>query len=93
MALFSDITERKKAEELIWRQANFDSLTELPNRRMFYERLAQEIKKAHRAKNQLALLFIDLDNFKEVNDTLGHNVGDRLLIELAAGYRFPVADN
>jgi diguanylate cyclase (GGDEF)-like protein/PAS domain S-box-containing protein len=83
VALFSDITERKKAEELIWRQANFDSLTELPNRRMFYERLAQEIKKAHRAKNQLAVLFIDLDNFKEVNDTLGHNVGDRLLIEAA----------
>jgi diguanylate cyclase (GGDEF)-like protein len=50
---------------------------------MFYERLAQEIKKAHRAKNQLAVLFIDLDNFKEVNDTLGHNVGDRLLIEAA----------
>ncbi|HSG21547.1 MAG TPA: EAL domain-containing protein, partial [Azonexus sp.] len=85
VALFSDITERKKAEELIWRQANFDSLTGLPNRRMFYDRLALELKKAHRSSQQLALLFIDLDNFKEVNDSLGHNLGDCLLIE--AGQR------
>ncbi|MDD2742715.1 MAG: EAL domain-containing protein [Rhodocyclaceae bacterium] len=81
VALFSDITERKNAEELIWRQANFDSLTGLPNRRMFYDRLALEIRKAHRGGQQLAVLFIDLDNFKEVNDTLGHDQGDLLLIE------------
>ncbi|MFA7269509.1 MAG: EAL domain-containing protein [Sterolibacterium sp.] len=83
VALFSDITEMKEAEELIWKQANFDALTDLPNRRMFYDRLAQEIKKAHRAGKKLALLFIDLDHFKEINDTLGHHMGDNLLVEAA----------
>ncbi|HQT27000.1 MAG TPA: PAS domain S-box protein, partial [Burkholderiales bacterium] len=72
VALFSDITDKVRTDELIWRQANFDLLTGLPNRRMFYDRLEQEIKKAHRAGLLLALLFIDLDRFKEVNDTLGH---------------------
>ena len=83
VALFSDITEKKKAEELIWTQANFDYLTHLPNRRMFLDRLTQDIKKAHRAGLKLALLFLDLDHFKEVNDTLGHDLGDALLIEVA----------
>jgi len=83
VGLFSDITERKKSEELIWTQANFDPLTNLPNRRMFRDRLAQDMKKAHRAGLKLALLFLDLDRFKEVNDTLGHGKGDALLIEAA----------
>ncbi|SMB32330.1 putative Diguanylate cyclase [Sterolibacterium denitrificans] len=83
VALFSDITNRKQTEELIWRQANFDALTQLPNRSMFHERVGQEIKKARRAGTQLALLFIDLDRFKEVNDTLGHDTGDHLLLEAA----------
>ncbi len=78
-----DITERKQSEELIWQQANFDLLTGLPNRRMFQDRLQQEIKNERRAGLSLALLFIDLDHFKEVNDTLGHHVGDELLIEAA----------
>lgn len=78
-----DITERKQAEELIWKQANFDELTQLPNRRLFHDRLKQDIKKAHRAHSPLALLFIDLDDFKEVNDTLGHATGDTLLVEAA----------
>ena len=78
-----DITQRKASDALIWRQANFDMLTQLPNRSMFYDRLAQEIKKAHRANLQLALLFIDLDHFKEVNDTLGHDLGDLLLADAA----------
>ena len=83
VAQFSDITEKKANEQLIWEQANFDPLTELPNRRMFYDRLGQEIKKAHRSALSMAVLFIDLDHFKEVNDTLGHEKGDQLLVEAA----------
>lgn len=83
IALFSDITEQKRAEETIWRQANYDHLTDLPNRRLFQDRLQQEIMKAQRAGLFLALLFIDLDRFKEVNDTLGHQAGDLLLVQAA----------
>lgn len=84
LALFSDISAIKKAEELILNQANYDQLTKLPNRRLFNDRLEQEIKKSQREKNTTALLFVDLDRFKEVNDTLGHNMGDYLLIQAAA---------
>ena len=83
VALFSDITQKKASEDLIWQQANFDTLTGLPNRHMFYDKLVQGIKKSHLANLSMALLFIDLDNFKEVNDTMGHNMGDLLLIEAA----------
>lgn len=83
VSLFSDITERKKVDALIWNQANYDSLTQLPNRRLFTDRLEQGIRIAHREQLYLALLFIDLDRFKEVNDTLGHHVGDELLVEAA----------
>ncbi|BBB69253.1 hypothetical protein UNDYM_5000 [Undibacterium sp. YM2] len=78
-----DITEKKKTEALIWQQANIDTLTGLPNRRMFYERLDHDIKLSKRHKLALAVLFIDLDFFKEVNDTLGHSTGDALLIVAA----------
>ena len=74
-----DITEKKLSEEQIWRQANFDPLTSLPNRRMFHDRLEQQIKNADRNTAAFALLFIDLDRFKEINDTLGHILGDKLL--------------
>lgn len=80
-AFIRDITNKKESEEIIWKQANFDKVTNLPNRHMFHDRLDQEIKKAHRAGLQMALLFIDLDRFKEVNDTLGHDMGDILLME------------
>jgi diguanylate cyclase (GGDEF)-like protein/PAS domain S-box-containing protein len=83
VALFSDITEKKNSEQVIWQQANFDALTGLPNRQMFSDRLEQEVKKAHRADLRMALLFLDLDRFKEVNDTLGHDMGDLLLKEAA----------
>ena len=78
-----DITKKKESEEVIWEQANFDALTGLPNRHMFHDRLEQEIKKADRADVKVALLFIDLDKFKEVNDTMGHSKGDILLMEAA----------
>lgn len=78
-----DITERKRFEEMIWRQANFDTLTGLPNRRMFYDRMEQEAKKSRRANLPMALLLIDLDHFKEVNDTRGHDIGDLMLVEVA----------
>lgn len=80
-AFIRDITHKKESEDLIWKQANFDKVTGLPNRHMFHDRLEQEIKKAHRADLQMALLFIDLDRFKEINDTLGHDMGDILLME------------
>jgi diguanylate cyclase (GGDEF)-like protein/PAS domain S-box-containing protein len=86
-AIFEDVTSNKEAEAIIWRQANYDELTGLPNRRMFTDRAAQEIIRARRYQTNLALLFIDLDYFKEVNDTLGHAAGDRLLVEAAQRLR------
>jgi len=83
VAIFSDITEKKEADELIWRHANYDYLTQLPNRRLFRDRLEQEIKITHRTSLPAALFFIDLDRFKEINDTLGHDVGDQLLVQAA----------
>ncbi|MEO8991991.1 MAG: EAL domain-containing protein [Nitrosospira sp.] len=80
---FSDITAKKKSEELIWQQTNFDPLTSLPNRHMFHNQLEQEIKKADRSGSSIALILLDLDNFKAVNDAYGHNVGDLLLKEAA----------
>jgi len=79
----TDITERKTADEVVWQQAHFDALTGLPNRRLMRERLIQEMKKCRRNHLKLGLLFIDLDHFKEVNDTLGHDRGDELLVEAA----------
>ncbi|SHF52076.1 EAL domain-containing protein [Acidocella aminolytica] len=81
--MFRDITARKRSEEIIWKQANFDSLTGLANRQLLHDRLEQEIQKAHRVGTKVALLYIDLDEFKHVNDTLGHDVGDHLLIDAA----------
>ena len=78
-----DISERKQLEETIWHQANYDALTGLPNRRLFRDRLSEEVKRTQRHGSTLALLFIDLDRFKEVNDIHGHDVGDCLLIQAA----------
>ncbi len=83
LCMIEDITEKKEAEALIWQQANFDTLTQLPNRRMFLDRLQHDILKSRRDGTRIAILFIDLDHFKEVNDTLGHHQGDVLLVEAA----------
>jgi len=89
---YLDVSERRQAEETIQRQANFDPLTQLPNRRLFLDRLGQEIIKSQRADFFLALLLVDLDEFKEVNDTLGHDVGDILLQEAARRIRSCLRD-
>lgn len=83
----TDITDKKQSQQVIWHQANFDALTQLPNRNMFSDRLNQEIAKCKRNGNRFALLFIDLDHFKEVNDTMGHAAGDLLLVEVAERLR------
>jgi diguanylate cyclase (GGDEF)-like protein/PAS domain S-box-containing protein len=87
VSIAADITELKKSEALIWQQANFDALTGLPNRRMLRDRLAQGMMASRRNDAILAILFIDLDHFKEVNDTLGHDRGDLLLVEAASRIR------
>ncbi|KAA3642331.1 MAG: EAL domain-containing protein [Chloroflexi bacterium] len=78
-----DITERKKAEEELNHLATHDMLTGLPNRTLFDDRLSHAIEVAKRKKDQLAVLFLDLDNFKSVNDAFGHKQGDRLLQTIA----------
>lgn len=78
-----DITDRKIAEQQIWKSANLDSLTGIPNRRLFLDRLEQGLLEAERRGSSLALLFIDLDRFKQANDQLGHKAGDRLLARVA----------
>ncbi|SCA55956.1 putative Diguanylate cyclase [Candidatus Terasakiella magnetica] len=83
ISLFSDITNRKKDEERILYQANYDALTGLPNRSLFLDRLQRALISAERSHTKIALLFIDLDRFKHVNDTLGHAYGDLLLQEAA----------
>jgi diguanylate cyclase (GGDEF)-like protein len=81
--MFSDITERKNSEERIHYLAHHDTLTALPNRFSLETRLEQACLEARRRNGKLAVLFIDLDRFKVINDTLGHQIGDRLLIEVA----------
>jgi diguanylate cyclase (GGDEF)-like protein/PAS domain S-box-containing protein len=83
VALFSDLASKKEYEQIIWQQAHCDPLTGLLNRRIFRERLERDIEKASRDRRTMALLYLDLDHFKEVNDTLGHSVGDALLQQAA----------
>jgi len=81
--VFNDITKRKQDEERIYYQANYDSLTELPNRTLFQDRLHQGLFTMARSGRKLGLMFLDLDGFKEINDNYGHDVGDLLLQEAA----------
>jgi diguanylate cyclase (GGDEF)-like protein/PAS domain S-box-containing protein len=87
VAVFSDITKHKQDEEKIRYQANFDALTGLPNRSLLTDRLSQAILSANREEWKLGLLFVDLDQFKVVNDTFGHVVGDELLQQVASRIR------
>ncbi len=80
---FVDITERKQVEDQIRNLAYFDSLTDLPNRRLLMDRLGQALIASHRTQQFGSLMILDLDNFKALNDTQGHDIGDRLLIEVA----------
>jgi diguanylate cyclase (GGDEF)-like protein/PAS domain S-box-containing protein len=84
VSVFFDITERKRHEDQIRYQAYHDTLTCLPNRRLFHDRLAMALLQARREGEVLAVMFLDLDHFKDVNDTLGHDVGDQLLQDVAA---------
>ena len=78
-----DITKRKETEEQLRQLASFDTLTGLPNRALFLDRLGHALSHARRKRTRIALMFLDLDHFKKINDSLGHSIGDKLLIEVA----------
>lgn len=82
--ILRDIHDRKELQEQVWRQANFDGLTQIPNRLLFNDRLQKAIEWGEREGHAVALMFIDLDYFKEINDTLGHESGDALLRQVAS---------
>lgn len=92
-ALFSDISKLKENEEYIRSLAYFDPLTSLPNRRLFYDRLGMALAHAHRNNGRLAVIFVDLDHFKQINDNQGHTAGDMLLQKVAAGLQDVVRED
>ena len=83
IAIAADITKQKQAEAVIWRQANYDLLTNLPNRRLLQDRMQEALEKSRREGLSFAVLHADLDHFKEVNGALGHGVGDQMIVETA----------
>ncbi|MBL6998960.1 MAG: bifunctional diguanylate cyclase/phosphodiesterase, partial [Gammaproteobacteria bacterium] len=92
LAVKEDITVQKKQEEKILHQANYDSLTNLPNRFLTLDRLSRLIKESQRSKQQAAVLFLDLDDFKKINDSMSHEIGDQLLVQAARRLRDSVRD-
>jgi len=93
ICIVRDITERKQFEERIRHMANYDHLTGLPNRTLFYDRLNQAINLAQRNRHELALLYLDLDRFKAVNDTWGHDAGDSVLRDAAGRIQMQVRES
>ena len=83
VVLLSDVTELRRKDKEMWHQANFDRLTGLPNRALLADRIDGMLRRARRNHTEVAVLFIDLDDFKPVNDDFGHDVGDLLLREVA----------
>jgi diguanylate cyclase (GGDEF)-like protein/PAS domain S-box-containing protein len=92
IGISSDITQHKEAQARIQRLAHFDPLTGLPNRALLNDRVSHDLSTAQRHQAQLAVLFVDLDHFKNVNDTLGHRVGDELLVAIAGRLKAVVRD-
>ncbi|HYD67247.1 sensor domain-containing diguanylate cyclase [Azospirillum sp.] len=93
VAVKEDVTEQKRAAERMWEQANFDPLTGLPNRTMLHDRLLQALDGARHGVGRVALLYVDLDRFKPVNDSFGHEAGDALLAQVATRLRACVRDS
>jgi diguanylate cyclase (GGDEF)-like protein/PAS domain S-box-containing protein len=85
--VFTDISPLKEAQRKLEQMASYDTLTNLPNRRLFHDRLEHALSRASRSDQRVGLIFFDLDGFKDVNDTLGHDVGDQLLCEVAGRLR------
>ncbi|WP_137221210.1 bifunctional diguanylate cyclase/phosphodiesterase [Shewanella sp. MEBiC00475] len=92
VAVFADISAQKQNEEKLKNLAYFDPLTQLPNRMQFMSLLEQEVNHVNRAKKQLAIIFLDIDFFKQINDSLGHMIGDEILIELAKRLSYALSD-
>lgn len=87
VGIFRDVSEARETAEALWQQTNFDPLTRLPNRSLFLDRLLQALVQAGRSNHRAALLFIGLDGFKNINDTLGHTIGDKVLEEAARRFQ------
>lgn len=93
IAIFNDLSQQKKAEQHIHFLAHYDPLTHLANRTLFTERLQQAILKSQRSHKSIALLFIDLDRFKDINDSFGHKAGDQLLVQVANDIKGCIRDS
>jgi diguanylate cyclase (GGDEF)-like protein/PAS domain S-box-containing protein len=93
VAVLRDVTERRRLQERLERLAHYDPLTALPNRALFFDRLEGAVSRARREERRFALLFIDLDGFKAVNDGFGHDAGDYLLFEIARRLRLAIRDS
>jgi len=93
VGVFSDITTQEEIRQRLHNLAYYDGVTELPNRHLFMDRLANTLSNAKRFKQSFALLFLDLDRFKTINDTLGHSIGDQLLVEVSKRLKEELRDN